>query len=596
MGLPTPLARMLDAVGRAGPHQARPVRWLSVPQLVRTALDVLQASSFAKYADKRESMATNPREFYRLPQQTAVFVDYVADTGDGFDATFATARCLSGAARVGLDPAFATRGAQADLVVLGGDEVYPVASALQYEQRLNEVLRTAASLDGVVDLPPIAALPGNHDWYDGLAAFRRNFCESWVQRDAEPGTCELVELPGPDGRDDVGGWGAFQSRSYFAVQLSPRWWLWAVDSQLDAPIDAEQLAYFRRARRHLGDAKIVLCTATPSWLEAGRAGQGVYSAEADTPLYTMLWFVDRVLGATERDRIRLVLTGDQHHYARYTCTSPQAGAGGFGPELVTCGGGGAFLASTHHLPERLALAVQPWPSGSGAVAAYERAAAYPDVATSRAIGRTRFLSAAWRNGPSLPAVIGAVDVALFLAFLLHWPWDWPRAWQFWAATGVVALLLGFYAASGAAAVRPRRRRRWAIGLLLTGHTLAHASAAAAVAALVAALAADPTRAPWYGYLLAIGLLVVLGTAIFVTYLHVADRAGCHTLEAFSGLRIEDWKSHLRLCVRDDELVVAVLGIDVTPRARHRDDLRDVVPSPHVVETFRVPWSTPRPPS
>ena len=30
-----------------------------------------------------------------------------------------------------------------------------------------------------------------------------------------------------DQRDDVGGWGAFQSRSYFAVQLSPRWWLWA---------------------------------------------------------------------------------------------------------------------------------------------------------------------------------------------------------------------------------------------------------------------------------------------------------------------------------------------------------------------------------
>src|SRR6476661_11236342 len=70
MGLPTPLARVLDAVqGTASPrvHQAPAVRWLSVPQLVRTAVDVLQASSFAKYADKRETMATSPREFYRLP-------------------------------------------------------------------------------------------------------------------------------------------------------------------------------------------------------------------------------------------------------------------------------------------------------------------------------------------------------------------------------------------------------------------------------------------------------------------------------------------------------------------------------------------------
>jgi hypothetical protein len=603
MPLPVQLARVLDAVQHGLPpavHQAPAVRWLSVPQLVRTALDVLQASSFAKYADKRETMATNPREYYQLPAtgREPRFVDYVADTGDGFNATFATARCLSGAADgpLAADPAFDGRGAQADLLVFGGDEVYPVASALQYEERLNEVLRTAAGLDGVGDLPAVMALPGNHDWYDGLASFRRNFCESWVQRDAQLGG-ELIPVPAPDRRDDVGGWGAFQSRSYFAVQLSPRWWLWAVDSQLDAPIDAEQLSYFRGARQHLGDAKVILCTATPSWLEAERAGTGTYSADADTPLYTLLWFVDRVLGHTERHRIRLVLTGDKHHYARYTCTAPTPppasaapSAEPFGPELVTCGGGGAFLASTHHLPEHLSIALRPWPSGSGATVGYGRATCYPDVATSRAIGRTRFLSAAWRNGPSLPVLIGAVDVALFLTFLLHWPFDWHRAWQFWVATGIVAVLLGFYAASGADAVRPRRRRQWATGLLLTGHTLAHLVAAGAVAAVVAALVADPARPPWYGYLFAIVALVVLGTVVFVTYLHVADRFACHTLEAFSGLRLEGWKSHLRLRVSADEVVVQVIGIDVTPSARHRTDLRDVVPVPHVVETFRVPWN------
>ena len=73
MGLPTPIARVLDAVQGAAPpqvHQAPAVRWLSVPQLVRTALDVLQASSFAKYADKRETMANSPREFYRLDRKS----------------------------------------------------------------------------------------------------------------------------------------------------------------------------------------------------------------------------------------------------------------------------------------------------------------------------------------------------------------------------------------------------------------------------------------------------------------------------------------------------------------------------------------------
>jgi Calcineurin-like phosphoesterase len=599
MGLPVPIARVLDAVQHGtqpGIHQAPAVKWLSVPQLVRTALDVLQASSFAKYADKRETMATNPREYYQLEPREVVFVDYVADTGDGFNATFATARCLSGAASpdLGLDG----RGDRADLLVFGGDEVYPVASALQYEERLNVVLRTAANLDGVDDLPPVMALPGNHDWYDGLASFRRNFCESWVQREAPPGAEQLIAVPAPDRRDDVGGWGAFQSRSYFAVQLSPQWWLWAVDSQLDAPIDAEQLSYFRGARRHLGDAKVILCTATPSWLEAGRASTGPYLAETDSPLYTLLWFIDRVLGHAERHRIRLVLTGDQHHYARYTCTSPTpppdtapSTTEPFGPDLVTCGGGGAFLASTHHLPDQLSIALRPWPSGSGATVGYERARCYPDIAESRAIGRSRFLSAAWRNGPSLPVLIGAVDVALFLTLLLHWPFGWPRAWQFWVATGIVAVLLGLYAASGADAVQPRRRRQWATALLLTGHTLAHLVAAGAVAALVAALVADPLRPPWYGYGLAVVALVVLGMVVFVTYLHIADRFNCHTLEAFSGLRVEGWKSHLRLRVSADEVLVQVIGFEVTPSARHLSDLSEVVPRPHVVETFRVPWTS-----
>ena len=263
------------------------VRWISVSQLRQTAADVIQASIFARFADKREAMASSPREFYRLPENGGeVWLDYVADTADGFDATFATACCLAGVPGLTVtagpdgDPdgtapvIFPGRPDRADLLVFGGDEVYPVASALAYEERLNEVLRVAGNLAGVRDSPPVIALPGNHDWYDGLAAFRRNFCESWVQRGhryTPPPAPETTGIPPPAQRDDVGGWGAFQSRSYFAVQLSERWWLWGLDSQLDAPIDAEQLAFFHDARRLLGDADVILCTASPSWLEASGA-------------------------------------------------------------------------------------------------------------------------------------------------------------------------------------------------------------------------------------------------------------------------------------------------------------------------------------
>ena len=368
MGLPTPLARVLDAVQGAAPprvHQAPAVRWLSVPQLVRTAVDVLQASSFAKYADKRETMATSPREFYRLPAadeepRDAVFVDYVADTGDGFNATFATARVLSGTADGALapDPEFATRGAQADLLVFGGDEVYPVASALQYEQRLNEVLRTAAILDKVVDPPPVMALPGNHDWYDGLASFRRNFCESWVQRDAPRGedahrgarrpTCATTSAAGARSSPAAtsrcscrraGGCGPSTASS------TPR------STPSSCPTSATPA-------RTSATPRSSSARPTPSWLEAERAGTETYSAEADSPLYTLLWFIDRVLGPRRAppdparpDRRPAPLRPLHLHRADPAArhgarrpTSPSA------PELVTCGGGGAFLASTHHLP------------------------------------------------------------------------------------------------------------------------------------------------------------------------------------------------------------------------------------------------------
>jgi hypothetical protein len=574
--------------GRVTANGLPAVRWLSMGQLARTGLEVLQASAFARFADKREAMAASPREFYRLTDPGRdVWVDYVADTGDGFDATFATACCIAGAPGLevldqrGAPVAFPGRERQADLLVLGGDEVYPVASAAAYEIRLNEVLRAGGRLADMVAVPPVVALPGNHDWYDGLAAFRRNFCESWVRRDSEhrQGHPRVSAIPAAVDRDDVGGWGAFQSRSYFAVQLSPRWWLWAVDSQLDAPIDAEQLAYFRDAARLLGPAgdkaDIILCTATPSWYEAG--GTSVYAAMADTPLYTLLWFVDRVLG-DDRDLVRMVLTGDEHNYARYTPTEP-AVPGELAPELVTCGGGGAYLASTHHLGDSLRAALQPWPSGSGQVARYRLATSYPTREQSRGLtGGGRFLAASWRNGWSLPGLLGGVDFVLFVLFGMG------QVVPFVTGAVAVALLLGIYASNGVPAYPPQRRTWSTIAGLAVPHALGHVGIAVGVAELAALAGAPP---PWWVYPPAFALLAVLGTVAFVCYLHLADLVGCHRVEAFSAMRFDGFKSHLRLQVNDDLVRVHVLGMDEVPASLRADDLRERVPKPHLVDVFEI---------
>ncbi|MGD9527399.1 metallophosphoesterase [Pseudonocardia sp.] len=595
------------------PQPCRPVKWLDVRQLVTTSVDVLQASSFARFADKREAMAASPREFYTLatPDGATVWIDFVSDTGDGFDATFATARCLSGAARIEQAAAFADRPQRADLLVLGGDEVYPVASAQVYEERFVSVLRRAAILEGVADRPPLLALPGNHDWYDGLGAFRRIFCESHIDRPAGDGPPALP-VPPTRQRRSVGGWGAFQSRSYFAVQLVPGWWLWAVDGQLNRPIDVEQLTYFRAARTQLGaDDRIVLCTATPSWLEA--RGEDLYRAPADSPLFTTLWFVDRTLGPTQRHRIRLVLTGDDHHYARYTATDTSL-ADGFAPELVTCGGGGAFLASTHHLPRTLRFDLAPWtltrdPSQTGpddsAEIGYTIVGRYPEARTSRLLGWRRLPVAAFGNGWTLPALLGVLILPLYLSATRAMD-EMVRSPSFWIAGAAVLLATFLYAVAGTKE-HDGSPSRWPRAVALAAlHTAGYAGIVWLLTdglpeRWTAWLRPESTQEDVVAWLAEVGLrgavttvvLGVLGALVFALYLQIADHLlCCHTLEAFSGGQIPDYKSHLRLRVTRDRIDVHVVGIARVPRARRAarggvGGLAGVVPHAHVVESFSV---------
>jgi len=619
-----PPTRQIPRRGAAAPTRRSPVKWLSVLQLGRTAVEVVQATMFARFADQRETMASCPREFYTLdaPAARDLWLDFVADTGDGFDATFATARCVAGArgvefvdavepgssaAEVPADPErglFPGRGPRADLLVLGGDEVYPVASAEDYAARLNSVLTAARSLApaserpsaGHLEIiqpvlsgapkpePPLVALPGNHDWYDGLSSFRRNFCQSWVKgRDSDgAGPLPVSRLDA----DSVGGWGAFQSRSYFAVKLGPGWWLWGVDSQLDAPIDAEQLAYFRDARKALdpGD-DVILCTATPSWLEA--AGTERYFTTAETPLATLMWFIDRILGE-DRARIRLLLTGDDHHFVHYAAAAPAADS--FAPDLVTCGGGGAFLASTHHLPSTITLPWRPSEQNSPSTT-YHQVSAYPDAEESKSLLRPSnnlgFLRAAWRNGWSLPALIGFVD--FFLLYLPAVQRDNGRlAWL----TLLTFVLLGAFALTGV-----KGRNLTARGVLLTsaGLALCHLPFHLAPALLLAWLGRQLGRSGplIYAYhLLVFVVLSAVGTLVFVTYIRLADLRGYHRLEAFSGLRIEDYKCHLRLQIGADRVTVHVVAIDRVPPMKGQDTADAPPLRPRVIRRFTVAHSPP----
>lgn len=368
----------------AAQYSSRPmVRWLSPREMLRGGYGEFFGGLFGAFADSREAQAalrpatvhcrtdatkaTNDFEVDPLSLHNndgdvpgELWVDYVADIGDGFSSTYAIARQL---ARPTLEvpDEEGKEGEHLELprgamTVLGGDEVYPVAGEQHYRERTIGPYRTA--FENVEKKTPLFAIPGNHDWYDGLVAFLEQFT---VLR--APST----DSPKKDPNDpaDPSRWTTHQTRSYFAVQLSERWWLWAIDIALDEHIDRPQMQYFRDLRNAMpAEARVILCTAEPAWLGRPRPSPAAQAwaerlrpyrkREAPEPdsWDRLRYFMKATLGETDpatggdgfnsssRPQVRLVISGDKHFYARHESDDSSA------PTFVTAGGGGAYLSST----------------------------------------------------------------------------------------------------------------------------------------------------------------------------------------------------------------------------------------------------------
>jgi hypothetical protein len=189
-----------------------------------------------------------------------------------------------------------------------------------------------------------------------------------------------------------------QRRSYWAVRLPQRWWLLGIDIQFNTYIDAPQLEYFRKAVATMqpGDA-IILCSARPSW---------VHTTE-DPEAFASMDYFERTIIAPKQGRIRVWLSGDDHHYACFREVGGER-------VLMTSGGGGAYLSPTHHVPETLVL---PAPTAKGAHKAatsgtFKRLGTYPWVPQSQrlAFGVWKL---PWRNY-EFAGVLGFLHVLLLL--------------------------------------------------------------------------------------------------------------------------------------------------------------------------------------
>ena len=619
------------------------VRWLAPMSLARTALKVMAATVFADFGDKRELEGSFPGDLLRLdklpvPGQPAqppvtsrglprpgelprgellpgellpaaadrtanpkeLWLDFTADLGDGFDATYTVASLL---AQDSL-PVAGKDLPRGRVLVLGGDEVYPVASPAGYENRMAGPYRTAfpdrtPALRGPQnEVPIMLALPGNHDWYDGLTCFIRTFTR---QR-------------------NIGAWRTIQSRSYFALRLNgenpgpersgtPGWWLLGLDSQLGQYIDEPQLDYFYRnvtLQLQPGDA-IILCVASPFWVDADAA----HAAERPNEFRQANFFEQDYLrrhfnpatGHFESTgaNVRLWLTGDLHHYSRYEDDVP----GTAKTQMITCGLGGAYLSDAHWLPEELLL---PAPAGPGASASVNSnpptgrrfirtPTIYPDQSDSHLLGPrlANPFSPSWlpvRN-PGFGVSMGFVHVVAALT-----------AWTVFSAFRgesfvdslrglthgntlllTLALVLAMPVLLGITVLTARALRIAKAGIVVFTRGALYQLSALAVSAAVVILVPWPNAWPdVVVVLLALALVHAggwaLGSEAFALYI-LATPSGEVSTWKMSGQSIEDHKGFLRLHLAPDgALTIYPLVVDAICRdwrLANNDDGARLVP-------------------
>ena len=129
--------------------RAKMVGWYDPGQLARTGIQVAISTIFGRNADRRlfESIAKKPEVGTSVGPDLDLssngdeefWFDYISDVGDGFNSTYTMAYYLT-------EPTLRLGGEDTkpgQVLVFGGDEVYPIASKDFYENNLIAPYETA---------------------------------------------------------------------------------------------------------------------------------------------------------------------------------------------------------------------------------------------------------------------------------------------------------------------------------------------------------------------------------------------------------------------------------------------------------------------
>jgi hypothetical protein len=259
-----------------------------------------------------------------------------------------------------------------DFMFILSDVIYPAGNVNEYFNGFYLPYRAVGM--------PIYAIPGNHDWYDGLNGFMFNFCgaeplpaerfrqtevaigtrlSNWLWRGSEePHRAELATLRDSrtEGRNANG---AVQPAPYFAIDLGDVL-LVAVDTGVTGPIDDEQGRWLLRVSQR--PQQKVFLTGKPVCVDNDHHPGEIHwkpDAAGNIPAYPS---VDDIVRDPAFGYIASI-GGDVHNYQRYPMTVPGLDGERTMPYIVS-GGGGAYLSPTHRIPpvgEPVDAEHSPWP-------------------------------------------------------------------------------------------------------------------------------------------------------------------------------------------------------------------------------------------
>jgi hypothetical protein len=251
----------------------------------------------------------------------------LGDTGEGDESQYALVRPLL------------ESGKDTHFMVICSDIIYPAGDVNEYLEKFYLPYKDYTE--------PVYALPGNHDWYDGLNGFMVHFCgaepaerppgRNWMLRrlwrkaekirpevlarcrELRPELEEPLRQPGP----------------YFAIDTGPLRII-GIDAGISGRLDRGQGEWLRRVSRNSSKPKILL-TGKPIYVDnLHHYDEGGIEDGATR--------VDDIVRAAEHNFVAAI-GGDIHNYQRYPVR-----VGNRTIQYIVSGGGGAYMSATHRIP------------------------------------------------------------------------------------------------------------------------------------------------------------------------------------------------------------------------------------------------------